>query len=138
MLKRSEATRRKEGGARGGRKPQTKEVIGVLFRRQPETIPFRDFIYGKQTAGKRAKTGVVVPALFPVITPENLFPIHDHDFSLLMIGVGSITLAAFLERGLVMIGMTDMAEKVAGCGRIVFPIAVYGAVLWLFFSLGGL
>lgn len=135
---RSEATRRKERGARGERKPQTKEVIGVLFRRQPETIPFREFMGGKQTAGKRAKTGVVVPALFPVITPHHLFPVQDADFALLMTGVGAITFAAFIEQGLVMMGMADVAEKVAGFGRIVFPVVVYGAVLWLFFGLGGL
>ncbi|MGZ0084603.1 hypothetical protein ACWNXI_03210 [Caldibacillus thermoamylovorans] len=84
------------------------------------------------------KPGTVVPAFFPVITPHHLFPVQDPDFALLMTGVGSITLAAFLERGLVMMGATDLAEKVVGCGRIVFPVVVYGAVLWLFFNLGGL
>lgn len=110
----------------------------MFFKRQTEIIPFREFMAGKQTAGKQTKADEVVSALFPVITPHHLFPVQDADFALLMTGVGTITLAAFIERGLVMMGMADVAEKVAGCGRVVFPIAVYGAVLWLFFSLGGL
>ncbi|AMQ19675.1 hypothetical protein [Geobacillus sp. JS12] len=110
----------------------------MFFKRQTEIIPFREFMAGKQMAGKQTKADEVVSALFPVITPHHLFPVQDPDFALLMTGVGSITLAAFLERGLVMMGATDLAEKVVGCGRIVFPVVVYGAVLWLFFNLGGL
>ncbi|AWO73866.1 MULTISPECIES: hypothetical protein [Geobacillus] len=107
----------------------------MIFKRQTEIIPFGEFMAKKRT---KAKPGIVVPALFPVITPHHLFPVQDPDFALLMTGVGAITLSAFIERGFVMMGMIDVAEKVTDCGRVVFPVIVYGAVLWLFFSLGGL
>ncbi|NNV06723.1 hypothetical protein ETC03_09855 [Geobacillus sp. MMMUD3] len=104
----------------------------MIFKRQTEIIPFGEFMAKKRTKAK------VVPVLFPVITTHHLFPVQDPDFALLMTGVGAITLSAFIERGLVMMGMTDVAEKVTDCGRFIFPVVVYGAVLWLFFSLGGL
>lgn len=110
----------------------------MFFRRQTKTIPFQEFMTGMAGKEPTMKPGTVVPALFPVITPHHLFPVQDPDFALLMTGVGSITLVAFLEHGLVALGMTDVAQKVADFGHFIFPVAVYGAVLWLFFSLGGL
>ncbi|BAD74837.1 hypothetical protein [Geobacillus kaustophilus] len=107
----------------------------MIFKRQTEIIPFGKFMAKKRT---KEKPSIVVPALFPVITQHHLFPVQDPDFVLLMAGVGAITLSAFIERGLVMMGMIDVAEKVTDCGRVVFPVIVYGAVLWLFFSLGGM
>lgn len=46
----------------------------MIFKRQTEIIPFGEFMAKKRT---KAKPGIVVPALFPVITPHHLFPVQD-------------------------------------------------------------
>ena len=99
-----------------------------------ETIDFREFMAGtyrkpaRPTRPARAYSGFL-----PVITPQNLFPVHDAGFALFLTGVGAITIAAFAERFLARGGMPVAAQFIADVGRFVFPIVAYGSVLWLFF-----
>jgi len=102
-----------------------------------ETIDFREFMSG--TYRKPARPTHAHAGFFPIITPQKLFPIHDVGFTLLLTGVGTITLAAVVERMLARGGMPGTAQFIADVGRFVFPIVVYGSVLWLFlFGLRGL
>jgi hypothetical protein len=99
-----------------------------------ETIDFREFMAGtyrkpaRPTRPTRAYSGFL-----PIITPQNLFPVHDVGFALFLVGAGTITLSALIERGLARDGLLEMAYAVAQFGRFAFPVLTYGAVLWLFF-----
>jgi hypothetical protein len=106
----------------------------MLRKNKTETINFREFMAGtyrkptRPALPKRAYSGFL-----PTVTPQNLFPIHDGGFALFLVGVGTIALVAFAERGLARGGLPEMAYIVAEFGRFVFPVLAYGAVLWLFF-----
>ena len=132
FVKRSERTRTAGRGARGETK--TKKFACEVVSMKIETIDFRDFMSGAYRKPARTTRPVRTYAGFlPIITPQNLFPVHDADFALLMTGVGTITLAAFVERFLAHSGMPKAAQVVAEFGRFVFPVLAYGSVLWLFF-----
>lgn len=102
-----------------------------------ETIDFREFMAGTYRKPKRparpTQSTRAYSGFLPIITPQNLFPVHDSDFALLLTGVGTITLAAVTERVLARCGFTEMANMIEDFGRFVFPVIAYGAVLWLFF-----
>jgi len=103
-----------------------------------ETIDFREFMAGTYRKQPTRLT-YAYAGFLPVITPQKLFPMQDEGFALLIVGVGTITFAAFFEQFLARSGFTGAAYEVAKFGRFVFPALAYGSVLWLFlYGLRGL
>lgn len=108
-----------------------------------ETINFREFMAGtyrkKPTQSTRPTIAYAGVGFLPTITVRDLFPLHDGGFALFLTSVGTITIAAFAEHFLARNGMPVAAQFIADVGRFVFPIVVYGSVLWLLlFGMRGL
>jgi len=106
-----------------------------------ETIPFREFMAGNHHTPKetsRTNSIYAMSAFFPVITPQNLFPIHDPGFALFMIGSGLIVGSVFLERILARFGAPVVAQVISDSSRFLFTLIGYGTLFWfLFFGLKG-
>lgn len=110
----------------------------MLRKNKTETIPLREFVSSSHRARKetsRTKNIYAMSAFFPTIKPGSLFPIYDTDFALFLIGVGSIAGSAFLQHLAAKIGSPAISEAIGAISGFMFPIIVYGAVLWFFFTL---
>jgi hypothetical protein len=113
----------------------------MFCKNKIEVIPFREFMAGNHRVKKetpRTKNVCAMSAFFPVITPQNLFPIHDPGFALFVIGAGLIAGSAFLERISARFGAPVVAQVISDVSRFLFPVIGYGALFWfLFFGLKG-
>lgn len=110
----------------------------MMFRKNKiEAIDFREFMTGNHRTQKQPpRTNVcAMSAFFPTITPGSFFPIHDTDFALFLVGVGSIAGSAFLQHFAAKSGSPAVSEAIGEISGFVFPIVVYGAILWFFFTL---
>jgi hypothetical protein len=109
----------------------------MFIKKKIEAVSFREFMSGSRTQKQspRTKNVCAMSAFFPTITPGSFFPIHDTDFALFLIGVGSIAGSAFLQHLAAKIGSPAISEAIGAISGFMFPIIVYGAVLWFFFTL---
>jgi hypothetical protein len=109
----------------------------MFKKNKTEAISFREFMADEHTAKEmpRTKSIYAFSAFFPAITSTSFFPIHDTDFLLFLVGAGVIVASAFFERMAAKVGSTTIADTISSISSFAFPVIVYGAVLWLFFSL---
>jgi hypothetical protein len=106
----------------------------MLRKNKTETIPFRDFMAANHTE-KKLSPDINIYSLFPIVTPELLFPIHEPDFAIFVIGGGLVLVSVFFEKLLFRTGMTIAAETIGSTMKIILPIVGYGAIFWFLFSL---
>lgn len=110
-----------------------------MFRKnKTETIDFREFVAGTYRTQKQPSPNTSIYAMssfFPAITPGSFFPIHDTGFALFLIGVGTIACSAFFQHFTARSGSTQLSDTIATISRFVFPVVVYGAIFWFFFTL---
>jgi hypothetical protein len=110
----------------------------MKWKNKIETIPFREFMAGPhhpQKETSHTNSIYVMSAFFPTITPGSFFPIHDTGFALFLISGSVIVSSAFFQHLSAKIGFTGVSEAISSISGFVFPIVVYGAIFWLFFSL---
>jgi hypothetical protein len=109
----------------------------MFCKNKTEAVPFRKFMANEHTAREmpRNKSIYAFSAFFPAITPKSFFPIHDTDFLLFLVGAGVIVGSAFLQHITARIGSTIIADVLSSISRFMFPIVVYGAIFWFFFTL---
>jgi uncharacterized transporter YbjL len=110
-----------------------------MFRKNKTgTIPFREFMAGNHRTRKEASRTNSIYAMssfFPAITPGSFFPIHDTGFALFLVGVGTIACSAFFQHFTARSGSTQLSDTIATISRFVFPVVVYGAIFYFFFTL---
>jgi hypothetical protein len=109
----------------------------MFKKNKTEAISFREFMANERPAKEmpHAKSIYAFSAFFPTITPKSFFPIHDTDFLLFLVGVGAIAGSAFLQHITARVGSTIIADVLSSISGFVFPIVVYGAIFWFFFTL---
>jgi hypothetical protein len=102
-----------------------------------EAIPFREFMANehKRKETPHTKSIYAFSGFFPTITPTSFFPVYDTDFLLFLVGAGAIIASSFFEQMAAQLGLTNVAGTIKTISSFAFPVMVYGAVLWLFFSL---
>lgn len=96
-----------------------------------EAIPFRDFLAG--SVPKEIPHTNNIYSVFPIMTPQMFFPIHQTDFALFVITGGVILIAAFSERISERYGFTLAADIISGAVKVVLPVVSFGALAWVFF-----
>lgn len=110
-----------------------------MFRKNEiEAIDFREFMAGNhhtQKQSPRTKNVRAMSAFFPVITPGSFFPIHDPVFALFLVGSAAIAGSAFFQHFAAKNGSPAISEAIEVISRFVFPVIVYGAIFWFFFTL---
>jgi hypothetical protein len=109
----------------------------MFKKNKTEAISFREFMADEHTAKEMPRINSIYAfsGFFPMITPTSFFPIHDTDFVLFLVGAGAIVASAFFEQMAAKLGSTNIAGTIKTISGFAFPVMVYGAVLWLFFSL---
>jgi uncharacterized transporter YbjL len=109
-----------------------------MFRKNKiEAISFKEFMANERNAKEMPRINSIYAfsAFFPAITPKSFFPVHDTDFLLFLVGVGAIAGSAFLQHITARAGSTLIADVLFSISGFVFPIVVYGAIFWFFFTL---
>jgi hypothetical protein len=109
-----------------------------MFRKNKiEAIPFKEFMANERAVKEMPHTNniYVYSAFFPTITPKSFFPIHDTDFLLFLVGAGAIVGSAFLQHITARVGSSLIADVLSSISAFVFPVIVYGAIFWFFFTL---
>jgi len=103
-----------------------------MFRKNEiEAIDFREFMAGNhhtQKQSPRTKNVRAMSAFFPVITPGSFFPIF-------LVGSAAIAGSAFFQHFAAKNGSPAISEAIEVISRFVFPVIVYGAIFWFFFTL---
>jgi len=110
----------------------------MFCKNKIEVIPFREFMAGNHRTKKetpRTKNVCVMSAFFPTITPGSFFPVHDPGFALFLIGGAVIAGSAFFQHFAAKSGSPAISEAIGAISGFVFPVVVYGAILWFFFTL---
>ncbi|KYD20515.1 hypothetical protein [Saccharococcus caldoxylosilyticus] len=110
-----------------------------MFRKNEiEAIDFREFMAGNhhtQKQSPRTKNVRAMSMFFPVITPSSFFPVYDTGFALFLIGSAAIAGSALLQHMTAKAGSPAISEVISSVSGFIFPVVVYGAVFWFFFSL---
>jgi hypothetical protein len=109
----------------------------MFHKNKTEAIPFRKFMANEHTAREMPRNTSIYAfsAFFPTITPKSFFPIHDTDFLLFLAGAGAIVCSAFLQHITARLGSTFITDVISSISGLAFPVIVYGAVFWFFFTL---
>lgn len=104
-----------------------------------ETISFHDFMATNRTEYEKKKSLTkdiyAMSSIFPVITPESFFPVHELGFLLFVAGGVLIVGSAFIENLFAKTGLTMVAEIIKDVSKVAFPVLVYGTVFWFLFTL---
>jgi hypothetical protein len=139
FVKRRERERTTWGRVREGVKQIFTKGAMMMFRKNKTgTIPFREFMAGNHRTRKeasRTKNVCAMSAFFPTITPGSFFPVHDVGFALFLAGGAAIAGSALLQHMAAKAGSPAISEVISSVSGFIFPVVVYGAVFWFFFSL---
>jgi hypothetical protein len=110
----------------------------MFIKKKVEAVSFHDFMAGNHHPRKhspRTKNVCAMSSFFPAITPGSFFPIHDTGFALFLVGVGTIACSALFQHFTAKSGSTQLSDTIATISRFVFPVVVYGAIFYFFFTL---
>jgi hypothetical protein len=105
----------------------------MFIKKKTEVINFRDFLAGNYA--QKQSSVRAMSAFFPVITPGSFFPLHDAGFALFLLGGAVIVGSAFFQHITAKTGSTAISETISAISGFLFPVVVYGAIFWFFFTL---
>jgi hypothetical protein len=107
----------------------------MLRKNKTETIDFREFMTGNHHTQRQPSPNTSIYSIFPAITPGSFFPVHDPVFALFLTGSAAIAGSAFFQHFAAKNGSPAISEAIGVISRFVFPVIVYGAIFWFFFTL---